>query len=90
MAVARLSEAAATANIGARLVTPAQPLDTGHLQEYLRSVLGNGMRVRQVPKLVFVADPSIETGNRIEQILAEGGRRTDTLDDDWGDALGHR
>ncbi len=49
---------------------------------HLRSVLGNGMRVRQVPKLVFVADPSIEAGNRIEQILAEGGRRHDTLDDE--------
>ncbi len=49
---------------------------------HLRSVLGNGMRVRQVPKLVFVADPSIETGRRIEEILRDGGRRHDTLEDE--------
>ena len=49
---------------------------------HLRSILGNGMRVRQVPKLVFVADPSIDAGRRIEEILHNGGRRTDTLDDE--------
>jgi ribosome-binding factor A len=49
---------------------------------HLRGVLGNGMRVRQVPELVFRPDPAIETGARIDQILREGGRRTDTLDDD--------
>ncbi len=49
---------------------------------HLRKVLGDGMRVRAVPKLVFVPDPSIDTGARIEAILRDGGRRTDTLDDD--------
>ncbi len=47
----------------------------------LREVLGRGMRVRQVPELVFRPDPAIETGARIDQILREGGRRTDSLDD---------
>lgn len=49
---------------------------------HLRKVLGDGMRVRAIPKLVFVPDPSIDTGARIEAILRDGGRRTDTLDDD--------
>jgi ribosome-binding factor A len=48
---------------------------------HLRGVLGNGMRVRQVPELVFRPDPAIETGARIDQILRDGGRRTDSLDD---------
>ena len=48
---------------------------------HLRGVLGRGMRVRQVPELVFRPDPAIETGARIDQILREGGRRTDSLDD---------
>jgi ribosome-binding factor A len=48
---------------------------------HLRGVLGKGMRVRQVPELVFRPDPAIETGARIDQILRDGGRRTDTLDD---------
>src|SRR3954469_17833169 len=47
----------------------------------LREVLGNGMRVRQVPELVFRPDPAIETGARIDQILRDGGRRNDPLDD---------
>jgi ribosome-binding factor A len=48
---------------------------------HLRGVLGHGMRVRQVPELVFRPDPAIETGARIDQILRDGGRRTDSLDD---------
>jgi ribosome-binding factor A len=48
---------------------------------HLRGVLGRGMRVRQVPELVFRPDPAIETGARIDQILREGGRRTDSLED---------
>ncbi len=48
---------------------------------HLRGVLGRGMRVRQIPELVFVADPAIETGARIDQILRDGGRRQDSLDD---------
>jgi ribosome-binding factor A len=49
---------------------------------HLRGVVGHGMRVRQVPKLTFVPDPAIATGQRIEQLLREGGRRHDTIDDE--------
>jgi ribosome-binding factor A len=48
---------------------------------HLRGVLGHGMRVRQVPELVFLPDPAIETGARIDQILRDGGRRSDSLED---------
>ena len=49
---------------------------------HLRGVLGHGMRVRQIPKLVFTADPAIASGARIEEILREGGRRHDSIDDE--------
>ena len=40
---------------------------------HLRGVVGRNMRVRQVPKLIFKADPAIATGRRIEEILRDGG-----------------
>ena len=49
---------------------------------HLRGVVGRNMRVRQVPKLIFKTDPAIATGRRIEEILRDGGRRHDTLDDE--------
>ena len=36
---------------------------------YLRSVVGRQMRIRQVPRLTFEADPGIIAGQRIEEIL---------------------
>jgi aminoglycoside phosphotransferase (APT) family kinase protein len=48
MAVARLSDTDTSVNIGARLVTPAQPLDTGRLQDFLHKVLGTAARVQGI------------------------------------------
>jgi ribosome-binding factor A len=36
---------------------------------HLRGVVGRGMRIRQVPRLAFRADPGIVSGQRIEEIL---------------------
>tara|TARA_B100000953_G_scaffold284914_1_gene265087 strand:+ start:864 stop:1241 length:378 start_codon:yes stop_codon:yes gene_type:complete len=36
-----------------------------------RRAIGQSARIRRVPDLVFQIDPSIESGNRIDQILAE-------------------
>ena len=36
---------------------------------HLRSVVGKQLRIRQVPVLVFEADPGILSGQRIEEIL---------------------
>jgi ribosome-binding factor A len=36
---------------------------------HLRSVVGKQLRIRQVPALVFEADPGILSGQRIEEIL---------------------
>jgi ribosome-binding factor A len=38
---------------------------------HLRGVVGRQMRIRQVPKLEFRADPGIVAGQRIEEILRE-------------------
>ncbi len=43
-----MSDAGASANVGARLVTPAQPLDTSRLQDYLRTVLGTAASVEGI------------------------------------------
>ena len=36
-----------------------------------RKVIGRSARIRRVPDLVFMIDPSIRSGNRIEEILSE-------------------
>ena len=44
------------------------------LSEYrgrFRKVIGRSARIRRVPDLTFMIDPSIRTGNRIEEILTE-------------------
>ena len=44
------------------------------LSEYrgrFRKVIGRSARIRRVPDLIFMIDPSIRTGNRIEEILTE-------------------
>ncbi len=44
------------------------------LSEYrgqFRKVIGRSARIRRVPDLMFMIDPSIRTGNRIEEILSE-------------------
>jgi ribosome-binding factor A len=38
---------------------------------HLRRVLGREVRVKQVPQLLFVEDPAIAAGNRIESILRD-------------------
>ena len=43
------------------------------LSEYrgqFRKVIGRSARIRRVPDLVFMIDPSIRSGNRIEEILS--------------------
>jgi ribosome-binding factor A len=42
---------------------------------HLRSVLSRQVRVKHVPKLVFVTDPAIASGQRIEEILRDIHRR---------------
>ena len=44
------------------------------LSEYrgrFRKVIGRSARIRRVPDLTFMIDPSIRSGNRIEEILSE-------------------
>ncbi len=38
---------------------------------HLRGVVGRQMRIRQVPRLEFVIDPGIVSGQRIEDLLRE-------------------
>jgi ribosome-binding factor A len=38
---------------------------------HLRRVLGREVRVKQVPRLLFVEDPAIAAGSRIESILRD-------------------
>jgi ribosome-binding factor A len=38
---------------------------------HLRRLLGREVRVKQVPRLLFVPDPAIESGKRIEAILRD-------------------
>ncbi len=47
----------------------------------LRGVVGRSVRMKQVPRLDFRADPAIEAGARVEQVLREGGRRHDVVED---------
>lgn len=43
-----MSDAGATANVGARLVTPVQPLDTGRLEQYLQTAIGTAARLQGI------------------------------------------
>ncbi len=38
---------------------------------HLRAVLGRGVRLKYVPRLTFVEDPAIATGQRVEAIIRE-------------------
>jgi len=38
---------------------------------FLRSRLGQNMRIRKVPELHFVHDDSVETGQRMDRLIAE-------------------
>jgi ribosome-binding factor A len=58
----------------------------------LQGLVGRQMRIRQVPKLTFKADPGIIAGQRIEEILRDIHHEEDTQgqavrsNDDEGDA----
>ena len=54
---------------------------------HLRGVVGRQMRIRQVPRLAFQADPGIASGQRIEEILREIHHR-EAMGDEAGDAGG--
>jgi ribosome-binding factor A len=47
---------------------------------HLRGLVGRQMRIRQVPKLTFEADPGIIAGQRIEEILRGIHQDTDAPD----------
>lgn len=49
---------------------------------HLRGVVGRQMRIRQVPKLDFVVDPGIVSGQRIEDLLREIHHQQASTDDD--------
>jgi len=51
---------------------------------HLRGVVGRQMRIRQVPRLEFVVDPGIVSGQRIEDILREIHHQDATRDDTGG------
>src|SRR5690348_6247689 len=44
---------------------------------HLRAVLGREVRVKHVPRLVFMPDPAVQTGRRIEEILRDIHARED-------------
>jgi ribosome-binding factor A len=57
---------------------------------HLRGVVGRQMRIRQVPRLEFVVDPGIVSGQRIEDILREIHHQeasTDESDDAGGEEI---
>ena len=54
---------------------------------HLRGVVGRQMRIRQVPRLEFLVDPGIVSGQRIEDILREIHHREASTDES-GDAGG--
>jgi ribosome-binding factor A len=51
---------------------------------HLRGVVGREMRIRQVPRLEFVVDSGIVSGQRIEDILREIHQRESSARDDGG------
>jgi ribosome-binding factor A len=54
---------------------------------HLRGIVGRQMRIRQVPRLEFLVDPGIVSGQRIEDILREIHHR-EAATDESGDAGG--
>jgi ribosome-binding factor A len=54
---------------------------------HLRGVVGRQMRIRQVPRLDFVIDPGIVSGQRIDEILREV-HHTESASDEAGHAGG--
>jgi ribosome-binding factor A len=51
---------------------------------HLRGVVGRQMRIRQVPRLEFVVDPGIVSGQRIEDLLREIHHREASTDESGG------
>jgi ribosome-binding factor A len=51
---------------------------------HLRGVVGRQMRIRQVPRLAFLVDPGIVSGQRIEDILREIHHRESETDEHGG------
>ena len=50
---------------------PASIAALQHARGFLRSRLGQNMRIRKVPELHFVHDDSVETGQRMDRLIAE-------------------
>ncbi len=48
----------------------------------LRGILGRSVRMKQTPRLDFRPDPAIVAGARVEELLREGGRRHDVMEDE--------
>jgi ribosome-binding factor A len=48
----------------------------------LRGVLGRSVRMKQTPALRFMPDPAIEHGQRVDELLREGGVRHDSLEEE--------
>ncbi len=61
----------------------------------LQATLARQVRLRRTPQLKFMADPAIQTGTRVEDILRElgdagGGPRDDPVDDSIDDPADDR
>lgn len=81
-----LSEVEVTRDIGVARVYYVTPDDADHeaieqaLQKaagYLRSQAGRALRMRAVPELRFHRDDSLNTGARVEALLAQSRNRSD-------------
>lgn len=53
---------------------------------WLRAQMAATLRLRNIPKLVFVYDPSLEHGARIEVLLEQLHDEDDAEDDEFADA----
>ena len=42
-----------------------------HAAPFLRRVLGGAVRLKHIPELTFVEDPTLEQGERVERLLRE-------------------
>jgi ribosome-binding factor A len=80
-----LTATAADTRPNSRASVPEQVASALHSAgSHLRGVVGRQMRIRQVPKLDFVVDPGIVSGQRIEDLLREIHHREASNDDDGG------
>ncbi len=52
---------------------------------WLRARMGETLRLRNIPKLVFLYDPSLEHGSRIETLLEQLHDEDDAEDDEFDD-----